>query len=272
MYVQWILIKRIFAGHSPLRFTALMTAVNILMAIGVFYYMTVVIGTSHGPGARVYRFYGGVAAFMAVGVSMNALLTVGLNAVAKAINDERNQGTLSYWIICQPRLLKLVLQASIGEFMLAAVNALVTFALLVAVFGVHFHINLPSFAVVGAFSLLAVVGVGLVAASLNITGNTGQNPILWAWGLTTNFMAGVFVPIQVFDNPFIHTVSSAVPVTHALLAMRKAVLRDAPLNDLVLDGDLIYWAVFAVLMLPLGAWLFRRGLNRALVNGNLIQS
>ncbi len=272
MYVQWLLIKRIFAGHSPLRFTALMTAVNILMAIGVFYYMTVVVGTGSGARGHIYRFYGGVAAFMAVGVSMNALLTVGLNAVAKAINDERNQGTLSYWIMCQPRLLKLVLQASFGEFMLAGVNALVTFALLVALFGVHFHINLLSFAVVGAVSLLAVVGVGLVAASLNITGNTGQNPVLWAWGLTTNFMAGVFVPIEVFDNPFIHTLSSAVPVTHALLAMRGAVLRNAPLTDPVLEGHLLYWAVFAVLMLPLGAWLFRRGLDRALMRGNLIQS
>jgi hypothetical protein len=50
------------------------------------------------------------------------------------------------------------------------------------------------------------------------------------------------------------------------------VLRDAPLTDPVLQGHLLYWGVFAVLMLPLGAWLFRRGLARALMRGNLIQS
>jgi ABC-type multidrug transport system permease subunit len=272
LYVQWLLIKRIFAGHSPLRFTALMTAANILTGIGVFYYMTVVVGTGSGARADVYRFYGGVAAFMAVGVAMNALLTVGLNAVAKAISDERNQGTLSYWVICQPRLLKLVLQASLGEFLLAAASAVLTFVLLVALFGVHFHINVISLVVVAAVSLLGVIGVGLAAASLNISGSLGQNPILWAWGLTTNFMAGVFVPIQVFDNPVIHGLSSAVPVTHALLAMRSAVLRNASLGDSVLAGDLLYWGVFALLMVPLGAWLFRRGLQRALVQGSLIQS
>jgi ABC-type multidrug transport system permease subunit len=209
---------------------------------------------------------------MAVGVSMNALLTVGLNAVAKAINDERSQGTLSYWVMCQPRLMKLVLQASAGEFLLAAINACVTFVLLVWLFDVHFQINIPSFVVVSAVSLLAVTGVGLAAASLNVTGSTGQNPILWAWGLTTNFMAGVFVPIEVFDNQLIHALSSAVPVTHALLAMRSAVLRNAPLDDTVMDGHLLYWGVFAVLMLPLGAILFRRGLSQALERGNLIQS
>jgi ABC-type multidrug transport system permease subunit len=272
MYVQWLLLKRIFAGHGPLRFTALMTAVNILVALGVFYYMTVVVGTSSGTRAQVYRFYGGVTAFMAVGVAMNALLTVGLNAVAKAINDERNQGTLTYWVMCQPRLLKLVLQASAGEFLLAAINAFVTFALLVWLFDVRFHVNFPSFLVVSAVSLLAVTGVGLAAASLNVTGSTGQNPILWAWGLTTNFMAGVFVPVEVFDNQLIHALSTAVPVTHALLAMRSAVLRNAPLDDTVLDGHLLYWGVFAVLMLPLGALLFRRGLSQALERGNLIQS
>jgi ABC-type multidrug transport system permease subunit len=272
MYVQWLLLKRIFAGHSPLRFTALMTATNIAMGLGVFYYMTVVVGTGTGARAGAYQFYGGVAAFMAVGVAMNALLTVGLNAVAKAINDERNQGTLSYWVICQPRLLRLVLQASLGEFLLAAVNAIVTFTLLVAAFGVHFHINVLSMLVVAVVSLVAVIGVGLAAASLNISGNLGQNPILWAWGLSTNFMAGVFVPIEVFDNQLIHGLSSAVPVTHALLAMRSAVLRNASLGDPVLDADLLYWGAFALLMLPLGAWLFRRGLARALVRGNLIQS
>ncbi len=272
MYVQWLLFKRIFAGHSPLRFTALMTAINILMALGVFYYMTVVIGTASGARGGAYRFYGGVAAFMTVGVAMNALLTVGLNAVAKAINDERNQGTLSYWVICQPKLLKLVLQASLGEFVLAAVNAVVNFVLLVTIFQVRFNINVLSLLVVAGVSLLAVVGVGLAAASLNITGNLGQNPILWAWGLTTNFMAGVFVPIEVFDNPFIHGLSSAVPVTHALLAMRSAVLRDASLGDSVMDRDLLYWALFALLMLPAGIWLFRRSLQRALADGNLIQS
>ncbi|HEX6350008.1 MAG TPA: ABC transporter permease [Candidatus Dormibacteraeota bacterium] len=272
MYVQWLLLKRIFAGHSPLRFTALMTATNIAMGLGVFYYMTVVVGASSGVRAEAYHLYGGVAAFMAVGVAMNALLTVGLNAVAKAISDERNQGTLSYWVICQPRLLKLVLQASLGEFLLAAVNAIITFALLVGVFGVRFHINVVSLLAVGAISVLAVIGVGLAAASLNISGGLGQNPILWAWGLTTNFLAGVFVPIEVFDNQLIHGLSRLVPVTHALLAMRSAVLRNAPLGDPLLDADLLYWGVFALLMLPLGAWLFQRGLDRALVRGHLIQS
>ncbi len=39
MYLQWLLIKRVFAGHSPFRVTALMTGANILVGLGTFYYM-----------------------------------------------------------------------------------------------------------------------------------------------------------------------------------------------------------------------------------------
>jgi len=272
MYLQWKLLKRVSARHTPFRLTALMSAVNVLIGIGTFYYMTVVVGTSHGARAAVYHFYGGPAAFMAVGVAMNTMLTIGLSAMARAVSDERDQGTLSFWMMSTTKLRDLVLRASVGEFLLAGVNGIATFVLLVWIFNVHFNVNIPSFLVVGLISLLCVVGIGLWAASLNIRGWKGQNPVVWGWGLTTTFMAGIYVPIEIFTQPIIHTLSFAVPITHALLAMRSAVLRDAPLNDPVLDGHLLYWGIFAVLMLPLGAWLFRRGLDRALMRGNLIQS
>ena len=270
MYLQWLLIKRVFAGHSPFRVTALMTAANILLGLGTFYYMSLVIGKSSGVRAEVYEQYGGPEHFMVVGVAMNALLTVGVASVARAIDDERKQGTFTYWLMCQPRVLPLVLKASVGDFLLAAINGIVTFMVLITIFHLKFDINYGSFLAVAAVSLLAAVGVALAAAGLYVGGMKGRNPILWAWGLTTGFLAGTYVPVEIFTDPILHTATQIVPITHLLLAMRAALLRDADLTDPTLWPHLLYMAAFTAIVLPLGLWVFQRGLRRSLEQGRLI--
>ena len=278
MYLQWLFFKRIFAGHSPLRLTALMTAGNILVGIGGFYYLSQVIG-QHGVRAQYYAEFGGLAGFLAVGIAMNAMLTVGCNSIARAITDEQAMGTLSYWMICRPHILTLVLRSSLGEFLLIGINAIVTFAFMVILFRVHFHVDLVAFALVFVVSLLFVCGVGLWASGLFIGGYKGQNPVLWAFGVTTNFMAGVYAPVQifqsqplVFNQPVLYWICMADPVTHALLAMRAAILRNATLGDPAFTFDLGFMALFTAIVLPVGVWQFRRGLNRALDQNKLIES
>lgn len=278
MYLQWLFFKRIFAGHSPLRLTALMTVGNVLVGIGSFYYLSQIIG-QHGLRGQIYQEFGGLAGFLAVGIAMNAMLTVGCNSIARAITDEQAMGTLSYWMMCRPHILTLVIRSSIGEFLLIGVNAIITFALMVLVFQVHFHVNLLAFAVVFVTSLLFVGGIGLWAAGLFIGGFKGQNPVLWAFGLTTNFMSGVFAPVQifqaqprVFNLPVLYWVCMADPVTHALLAMRAAILRNASLGDSAFTFDLGFMALFTAIVLPLGIWQFQRGLAKALEQNKLIES
>ena len=272
LFLQWMLVRRVLAGHSPFRVTGLMALVNVAVGVGGFYFMSVLIGNGSARTQAVYAVYGGAVSFMAVGVAMNQLLTVGMTAIAHAILDERNQGTLAYWATTGRRMVGLVLRASTGEFVIACVDAVATFALLVVLFPVHFHVNLLTFAVVLAASLVAVGGVGLAAAGLFVGGWTGQNPIIWAWGLTTTFVAGVFVPLTVFNNAFIQALASVMPSTHALLAMRSAVLRDASLTDPTFLGQFLPWALFAVVVAPVGTWVFHVGLERAFQNGRFVQT
>lgn len=272
LYLQWLFIKRIFAGHSPFRLTALMTAINIAVGLGSFYYLSQIVGT-HGLRGQIYIWYGGVAGFISIGLAMNAILTVGCNSVVRAISDEQSMGTLGYWMMCQPRLLSLVLRSSVGEFLLACVNAVVTFALMALLFHVQFTINPLSLLVVGLVCILAVAGVGLWASALNLGGLRGTNPVIWGWGVVTNFMSGVYAPIEVFhSNPILWPLMFGDPVAHGLLAMRGAVLRGSPLWEPDMLGDTGYMALFAVLIFGVGVWQFRRNVNKALQLNKLIES
>jgi ABC-type multidrug transport system permease subunit len=273
VYLQWLFLKRIFAGHSPLRLTVLMTVGNILLGVGSLYYLSNVVGT-HGMRGAIYQEFGGVAAFLSVGLSMNAMLTVGCNAVARAITDEQSMGTLGFWMMCRPNLLSMVLKSSVGEFLLAAVNAVITFVLMVFLFRVHFNVDPVSLIVVGLLSVCIVAGVGLWAAGLFIGGYKGQNPVLWAWSVSTNFMAGVYAPIEIFkeSNQWLYWLMYSDPVTHELEAMRLAVLRHDSLMNPELQAELLYVAAFVLVILPLGIWQFQRGLHKALEQNKVIES
>jgi len=272
LFLQWMLLRRVIAGHSPLRLTGVMALGNLAVGLGGFYFMTIVVGQGSARTHAVYAAYGGPASFMAVGVAMNQLLTVGMTSIAHAIVDERNQGTLGYWATTGRRMVPLVLRASMGEFILACVNAVATFVLLVLIFPVHFDIQPLSFLLVLATSLVAVGGVGMAAAGLYVGGLAGQNPITWAWGLTTTFIAGVFVPVTVFDNPLVAFLSTITPSTHALMAMRSAVLRGAPVTDATFLSQWLPWAAFALVVAPLGVWVFELSLRRAFRDGKFVQT
>jgi hypothetical protein len=272
LFLQWMLLRRVFAGHSPFRVTGLMALGNLAVGLGGFYFMTIVIGQGSARTHGVYAEYGGAASFMAVGVAMNQLLTVGMTSIAHAIVDERNQGTLGYWATTGRRMVPLVLRASMGEFLIACVNAVATFVLLVLLFPVHFDIQPVTFLVVLATSLVAIGGVGMAAAGLYVGGHTGQNPITWAWGLTTTFIAGVFVPVIVFDNPLVSILGTITPSTHALMATRSAVLRGAALTDATFLSQWLPWLAFAIVIGPVGVWVFERGLRRAFRSGKFVQT
>ena len=153
VFLQWMLLRRVIAGHSPFRVSGLMALVNLAVGIGGFYFFTVLIGNGSDRTRAVYSAYGGAVGFMAVGVAMNQLLTVGMTSIAHAILDERSQGTLAYWATSGRRMVPLVLRASMGEYVIACVNAVITFALLVLLFPVHFNVDPAAFVVVLLTSL-----------------------------------------------------------------------------------------------------------------------
>lgn len=272
LFLQWMLLRRVFAGHSPFRVTGLMALGNLAVGVGGFYFMTIVIGDGSSRTHAIYAEYGGAASFMAVGVAMNQLLTVGMTSIAHAILDERNQGTLGYWATTGRPMVPLVLRASMGEFLIASINAVATFGLLVLLFPVHFHVQPLTLLVVLVTSLVAIGGVGMAAAGLFVGGHTGQNPITWAWGLTTTFIAGVFVPLIAFDNPLVTVLGTITPSTHALMAMRSAVLRGAPVTDATFLSQWLGWLVFAIVIAPVGVGVFERGLRHAFRSGKFVQT
>ena len=139
-----------------------------------------------------------------------------------------------------------------------------------------FHIpvafaGLPGVLLVLAVSVLPLAGLGLIGAStfnlLNAK-SWGANPVEWLVGFAVTLLSGVYFPPQVLPPP-LQALGEWLPQTHALRAARLLLTGQATLADPAVGADLRFLLLFAAVALPLGAWLFTIGMQRALREGTL---
>lgn len=150
-------------------------------------------------------------------------------------------------------------------------------------FGATFHFGQWPLAFLFTLLLLgAGFGIGLISASsfylLNI--KKGEEPVQFiVQQLLAAVLAGSYYPVTVLPRP-LQWVACLIPHTYAFDAMRRLldpgartsgailpVQRILPLSPLAADG--IVLSLMSVTLLPLGFWLYARGIELARGNGTL---
>jgi ABC-2 type transport system permease protein len=150
-------------------------------------------------------------------------------------------------------------------------------------FGATFHFDQwPLAFLFTVLLLLAGFGIGVISASsfylLNI--KKGEEPVQFiVQSLLAAVLAGSYYPITVLPHS-LQLVACVIPHTYAYDALRRlldpgastgtAVLpiqHALPLSPLAVDG--LALGLMSVLLLPLGFWMYARGIERARRNGTL---
>lgn len=131
-----------------------------------------------------------------------------------------------------------------------------------------------------AMGLASVFGIGLVSAStfslLNAKGN--EEPVGWGVHLLQGLVAGLYFPAQLLP-PWMQYLGLLLPHTYAIDSMRRLFIRShAVAPTLVVHGwlpgeplliNLVCLILCTIVYLPLGTWLFNRGLVKARSVGSL---
>ena len=150
-------------------------------------------------------------------------------------------------------------------------------------FGATFHFDQwPLAFLFTILLLLAGFGIGVISASffflLNI--KKGEEPVQFVvQQLLAAVLAGSYYPITVLPHA-LQWVACLIPHTYAYDALRRLldpgthpavailpVQRVLPLSPLAADG--LALGLMSVILLPLGFWLYARGIERARRNGTL---
>jgi hypothetical protein len=163
----------------------------------------------------------------------------------------------------------------IGNVMWTYIFSIISFIpyLVIGTYLFNAHLNPNIVATFFAFLISAAILVGLAMISTGIRIVTkSTDPISWLINVLQNLFAGILFPVVFLDTlffPGISTISWFLPQTWVYHLCRLSMLTNPSLTDPAVLQAFLAGTVFAVLLLPLGYWVFSWGVNRAKREGTL---
>ena len=207
----------------------------------------------------------GYFAFVMLGSSLVAIMTVGLTANASRLQRAQSTGTLEAMAAAPAPLWLTTFLGSMYELLYATASAFVTVALGVAFFGVRFNVGplgalVVAGGIVATFLLFASLGMAVAAFGL-VYKRTG--PLIALMTTALSLLGGVFFPVDLLPGP-VEFFAKIMPFTWAVDVIRLTLLAgQVPVLRFVA------LAATAALAFPLSAVLFDRALVQTRRSGTL---
>jgi ABC-2 type transport system permease protein len=234
-----------------------------LLAVVTFYFVALVFAS----GGSSMLESGGVDyfSFAVVGLAFSAYLSEGIAGLASSLRESKVRGTLELIVLSPARTSGTLVAAALPSYLLGLVTVVTTLAA-GAAFGASFDLSSIGAALIGLLLTTAsFVGLSLLAAAPIPVTERG-NPIAWVIRVASALLAGVVYPVSVLPGP-LQTIAEAIPLTHALDVMRGTLLEGAGLAQVW--PDLLALLVLTAVLLPLGLFACRLGINAARTDGSL---
>jgi ABC-2 type transport system permease protein len=144
--------------------------------------------------------------------------------------------------------------------------------LLIGIFWFGAQLNVNLFSMLIAFIISAIIMLSLSTISLGVRLVTkSTDPATWSINMLSQLLAGMTFPFQFLDEtiPGISTISWMLPQTWIYHLTRLSTLTNASVADPQYTSQFMIGALYAVILMPIGYFVFRWGLNKAKQNGTL---
>jgi len=137
-------------------------------------------------------------------------------------------------------------------------------------FNATLNINVSSTILAFAISAMILLGLAMVSTGIRLV-TKSTDPVTWAINTLSQLAAGMTFPVQFLDEMFpgASSFSWFLPQTWVYHLCRQAMLMGLPLTDPQMQLDLLKGLAFAVILFPLGYYIFNWGLKRAKRDGTL---
>ncbi len=275
---QYLIIARKIFGMHMKHFTlypaSLITdVVGMAVSIATPFFIAVMTGDTNPLGADYFP-------FILIGMIANRVLAVSLHVPYGVMSGLYWSANIETMLLSPAPLWLNFLANLCYDYMFSSIY-LVIFIFLGLLFG--FQVN-PSANLVGAFAVIGlsavtVLGFGFLAASMLylLEAKAGGNPITWAMGFLINLVSGLYYPVS-FLPLHLQLAALALPHTYAYDGLRRALMPAGAVPDLPMHGflpldplstDLLVLASLCLIIVPLGWWLVKKGIERARLDGTL---
>jgi ABC-2 type transport system permease protein len=240
-YLVRAFFKRDLALDLSYKTAIALEALDLAIGAAAFYYFARVMGDRRPDGYDAF-------AFLLVGVAVNNAMTTTLTCFAQAVRADRQYG-VSKPLAVAPLRATTVLALSAVYPVLRALTGAVACLGAGALAGLSFRgASVAAVLTAGAVATAAFAAVGVLSAAFTLILQRGD-PVLWLFGTLSWLLGGVFFPVSVLPPP-LQQVSSLLPMTHAVDAVRATLLNGAAARDV--RSDLAVLALIAAVGLVLG--------------------
>lgn len=203
--------------------------------------------------------------FLLVGIAMTDSMTTGLVCLSQGVRNNQQTGTLKALLVLPLSPARLMLLSMPYPAVRSAIDFVIFIGVAAALGLPAGSINVGATLVVFVVSVGAVASLGLASAAFAVAFKRGD-PVMWALGAATWLLSGVLYPIDVLPA-WLQWVAWLLPTSHALAAVRATVITGAGLASV--GSDVLVLALFAVVGVPVGLWLFGRAVDHSKRAGTL---
>jgi ABC-2 type transport system permease protein len=204
--------------------------------------------------------------FLLIGSSFYVCLVGGVQVFAETVRTAQLTGTLETLLSTSTRDVVTILLMAGSSFVGRAVQLVAALAAACLLFGLRLNTtHAIAFILTFVFSIAVIVGIGLLAAALQIWAGRGSS-VVWIFASAGALISGAFFPVSALPQAVRH-LSWLFPVTHSLDAMRIALVPGASMQGL--QSHVALLAAYAFLLVPFSLLVLARVLRQARRHGTL---
>ena len=254
--------KRDFFSWTTYKTAMTTQLINIL--IGVF---------SWGVAAKYVQkpvtemYHSDYVSFLVVGVAISNLVM----PLVQGVERQLNPWTLETVLMTGINVPVFVIGNITWNYILSVITFIPYLLIGTYVFGARLNVDFTSTVVAFIISAAIMLSLAFISTGLRIV-TKSTDPITWAINILQNLFAGVSFPV-VYLNEILFkgasNISWFLPQTWVYHLCRLAMLNHASLADPTVLIAFVKGAAFAIVLLPVGYWVLRWGVNRSKKEGTL---
>lgn len=207
---------KLYSIEQKLSFrSADMILFGIAMPVGVLFLIAIVAGTKMAGGSGFTFLEGAFASLIAVGICACAFMGIPLT-----IADYRDKKILKHFFVTPCSPVWMLGADVLCEAVMAILSAIAVALTAVLVFGYRMRGNIPVFVGMWFLTLISMLSIGLLMASLCRTVKTA-NAITSLVYFPMLFLSGATIPFELFPEG-LQKVASVLPLTQGIKLMKEA--------------------------------------------------
>ncbi|MEM0117537.1 MAG: hypothetical protein QXV32_03745 [Conexivisphaerales archaeon] len=204
--------------------------------------------------------------FLIVGVLISSLIL----PLQQGVQNRISPFTIETILMAGLRTPTFILGTVIWPYLLSVILFIPQLVVAVVYFKAQLIINPISFLLSLLISGSIIFSLAMISTAFRIVTKT-SDPVTWGLNVAASIFSGMTFPVQYLNNfvPGLSNVSWLLPQTWVYHIVRLATLTGASIFDPSVAVAFLTAAMFGTVLLPLGFYTFKWGLNRAKRDGSL---